>query len=44
MTKFPQTIIGNMNNIIANVYGNISETVLKDEIVSCAILVHINED
>lgn len=44
MIELPQTIILDMINIIADVYENISVTILTNKIVNFVILVPRNED
>ena len=42
--EIPQQLIGDKNNIINEVYGNISENVLSDNILDSVILASKNDD
>lgn len=40
--EWPQRVMGDMNIIVGDMYGNISETILTDEIVYSLILAPSN--
>ena len=42
--EIPQQLIGDKNNIIYEVYGNISENILSDNILDPVVLASKNDD